>query len=126
MERLKCKACGSDAMVPLDVVVEADELEELLGSEDTESRFFTCHVCGDNWLSVKAEPDNGDCQITFIHQMGMSPILKRVAHMQTHVILKENTVDHWEYFLDDDQVDEDEWYSKLKKRRKTLKSICTN
>ncbi len=126
MERLVCKACGSEAMVPMDVVVEAEELEELLGGVDTESRFFTCHVCGDNWLSVKEKPVEGDCQITFIHQMGMSPILKRIAHMQTPVVLQESTVDHWDYYLDDNPVEKEEWFGKLEKRRKLLKSICTN
>ncbi|NNE45290.1 MAG: hypothetical protein HKN37_01380 [Rhodothermales bacterium] len=126
MERRVCKACGSDAMVPMDVVVEADEYEDLISDDDTESRFFTCHVCGDNWLSLKEQPSGGECQIVFIHQMGMDPVLKRVAHMETHIVLNDGTVGHWDYFLNDDPVDADIWHAKLRDRRKLLKSICTN
>ena len=43
---------------------------DALGGEH-EARFFTCHVCGDNWLSVKQTDFGGDCRITFVHQMGM-------------------------------------------------------
>jgi predicted SnoaL-like aldol condensation-catalyzing enzyme len=114
--------------MPMDVVVQTDEegQERLVEGEDTESRFFTCHVCGDNWLSLKEQPAEGDCQIVFIHQMGMDPVLKRVAYMETHVVLNEDTVDHWDYFLNDDPVDADVWHAKLKDRRKLLKSICSN
>ena len=128
MERLVCKACGSAALMPMDVVVQTDEdgHERLVDGEDTESRFFTCHVCGDNWLSLKEQPAEGDCQIIFIHQMGMDPILKRVAYMETHVVLNEDTVGHWDYFLNDDPVDADVWHAKLRDRRKLLKSICSN
>lgn len=123
MEKLQCKACGSYSMVPMDVVVDEDE-SNLIG-EEQESRFYTCHVCGDNWLSVK-ETRRGDCKITFVHQMGMSPELKRIAHMDTHVIVTDDTVDHWEYYLDDEKIGPDAWHEKLVSRRKVLKSICSN
>ncbi len=123
MERLKCKACGCYSMVPMDVAVEEEE-NNLLG-DGQESRFFTCHVCGDNWLSVK-ESTSGECQITFIHQMGMEPVLKRIAHMQTEVVMNENTVDQWDYYLGEDEVEAEEWHEKLTDRRKVLKSVCTN
>ncbi len=93
---------------------------------DQESHFYTCHVCGDNWLSVKQTEDDGSCQITFVHQMGMEPELKRVAHMQTSVVLNEDTVDYWEYFLGEKEVTEDEWFEALKKRRSILKAVCSN
>ncbi len=123
MEKLQCKACGSYSMVPMDVVVDQDE-SNLIGDEQ-ESRFYTCHVCGDNWLSVK-ETRSGDCKITFVHQMGMSPELKRIAHLDTPVVVNEDTVDHWEYFLDDVAIGPDAWHEKLVSRRKVLKSICSN
>ncbi len=126
MERMVCKACGSAALMPMDVVVQSEQHDFEIDPEDSESRFFSCHVCGDNWLSLKEHPDDGDCQIVFIHQMGMDPVLKRVAHMSTHVVLNEDTVDHWDYFLNDDPVDADVWHAKLRDRRRTLKSICTN
>ena len=95
-------------------------------AEDHESRFFTCHVCGDNWLSVREDSEDATCHITFIHQMGMAPVLKRVAHVESQIVINEGSVDHWEYFLDDEQVDEKIWLEKLTRRRKVLKSVCTN
>lgn len=109
-------------MMPMEVAVE--EEGDVLGNEQ-ESRFFTCHVCGDNWLSVK-ETGEGVCQITFIHQMGMEPVLKRVAHMQTPILLSDNTVEDWDYFLGEDEVKEEEWHEKLTDRRQVLKSVCSN
>lgn len=125
MEKLQCKACGSYSMVPMEVRVEDEEESQALLGNDRESRFYTCHVCGDNWLSVK-ETDEEDCKITFVHQMGMQPELKRVAHMDTPIVLSENTIDHWEYFVDDEQIDGELWHEKLTNRRKVLKSICSN
>ena len=125
MERLKCKACGCYSMVPVEIDSEADEDELLDFSDDQESRFFTCHVCGDNWLSVK-QVDEGDCQITFVHQMGMQPLLKRIAHMDTPVLLSEGTIGAWNYYLGEDEIAENEWRRVLGKRRRILRSICTN
>lgn len=124
MERLKCKACGSFSMVPMEVAVE-DEDTSVTGAEQ-ESRFFTCHVCGDNWLSVKQTDDVGACQVTFIHQMGMEPVLKRIAHMQTPIVVHDGTVDQWDYFLGEDEVAEEAWQDELVNRRQVLKSICSN
>jgi hypothetical protein len=124
MERQKCKACGSYRMMPMEVAVE-DNGKSLLDAEQ-ESRFYTCHVCGDNWLSVKEMDVQGQCKITFIHQMGMAPILKRVAHMQNQVLITETSIDLWEYYVDDVETEEGAWHSKLNNRRKVLKSICTN
>jgi len=127
MERLKCKACESYSMMPMEVAVE--EQGEASQASDQESKFYTCHVCGDNWLSVQEVGDNGDCRITFVHQMGMAPILKRVAHMHNHVLFTEQSAQSaglWEYFLDDESVEEDSWHAKLNSRRRVLKSICSN
>ncbi len=124
MERLKCKACGSYSMMPMEVAVE-EQGDPLVASEQ-ESRFYTCHVCGDNWLSVKEMGHTGDCKITFVHQMGMAPVLKRVAHMRNHVLLAENSVGLWEYYVDDESADEEYWHEKLNSRRRVLKSICSN
>lgn len=125
MERIQCKACGSSSMMPMEVYMDEEEQDALLG-DDRESRFFTCPVCGDNWLSVKETDDEGQCTVTFVHQMGMEPVLKRIAMMQTPIIINESTVDEWTYFLDDQQIDEDIWFDKLTERRSVLKSICTN
>ena len=124
MEKLQCKACGSFGLIPMDVSVEADDDLGIL--DEHESRFYTCQVCGDNWLSVKSTDDDGDCQITFIHQMGMQPVLKRVAHMDQGIVITERAVGAWEYFLDDEVVMEEEWQTKLDNRRALLKSICSN
>ena len=124
MERLTCKACGSEGMLPVEI--DEDAQEELLPSDEQESRFFTCHVCGDNWLSVKKVERDGDCRITFVHQMGMQPTLKRVAHMTTPVVLNEQTVEGWDYFLGDDEVGEREWRRRLRQRRSLLRAICSN
>lgn len=133
MEYLHCKACGSFSMVPMEVDLpnmddddtSREELEELIGS-DQESQFYTCQVCGDNWLSIKVEDKGGDCELTFIHQMGLQPVLKRVAHMTTQVVMNEDTVDHWEYYVGDEEAEEGEWMDKLEERRKMLKSVCCN
>lgn len=102
----------------------ADAEEDAFVEE--ESRYFNCHVCGDNWITIKEVDIAGKCQITFIHQMGMLPLLKRVANMQTQVLLNEQTVDEWQYFLNDEPVTENDWMDKLSARRKVLKSVCTN
>jgi hypothetical protein len=126
MERLQCKACGCFSMMPMDVEAEdLDEEKSILGS-DQESRFYTCHVCGDNWLSVRMTESTGDTRITFVHQMGMQPTLKRIAQMSTPVVLSEGTVEQWDYFVGDDSVEEDEWRQVLDRRRFVLRSICTN
>ena len=128
MEKIKCKTCGALSMVPMEVALEkeSDILASAVVDADPRSRFYTCHVCGDNWLSVKEKESSGQCTITFVHQMGMVPVLKRIAHLQTPIILKDTTVDHWSYFLDGQEIDEDIWLEKLSKRRQVLKSICTN
>ena len=123
MDRLQCKACGSLSMLPMEL--EPDEAEGLSLVDDHEARFFTCHVCGDNWLSVR-RVENGDCRITFVHQMGLQPLLKRTARMMTPVILSEDTVERWDYYLGEDEVDEGEWRGRLDERRKTLRSIASN
>ena len=125
MDRLKCKACGCYSLVPIEL--EPDEAEAaaaVLGPEQ-ESRFFSCHVCGDNWLSLK-EVEGGACRLTFVHQMGIQPTLKRVAHMDTPVVLTEATVDRWDYFFGDEAVDEEDWQAQLARRRDLLRAICTN
>ena len=125
MERLKCKACGCYSMVPVEIDSENQQEDDLLFGDEQESRFFTCHVCGDNWLSVK-QVEHGDCQIIFVHQMGMQPLLKRTAHLATPIVLNEGTVGEWSYFLGEDEVAERDWRRVLGKRRRILRSICTN
>lgn len=125
MEYLQCKACGCFSMVPMEVELPGDEIE-LLEDAEKESRFYTCQVCGDNWLSIKQGRDQGTCEVTFIHQMGIQPVLKRVAHMDTEVVVNENTVDHWDYFVGDEETDEQSWHARLKERRELLRSICCN
>ena len=125
MDRLQCKACGSLSMLPMELEEAEAEAEGLHLLNEHEARFFTCHVCGDNWLSVR-RVENGDCRITFVHQMGLQPLLKRTARMTTPVVLTEATVEQWEYFLGDDAVDEDDWRERLDQRRQTLRSIASN
>ena len=123
MERLQCKACGSFSMLPMEL--QPDDAEEMDLLDEQEARFFTCHVCGDNWLSVR-QVESGDCRITFVHQMGLQPTLKRVAHLATPVVINESTVEQWDYFWGDDEVEEEEWMEHLGERRRILKSICSN
>lgn len=123
MDRLQCKACGSLSMLPMEI--EADEAEEMELSDDQEARFYTCHVCGDNWLTVR-RVENGECKITFVHQMGLQPVLRRTAVMTTPIVLTEQTVDHWAYYLGEDEVDEERWLDRLDERRRVLRSICSN
>jgi hypothetical protein len=143
MDRLTCKTCGAESMMPMNVVLDDESDEdgplaggalaedydaenfELMGGEQ-ESRFYTCHVCGDNWLSVKETTPDGTCRITFVHQMGTEPQLKRVAQMETPVLLGEDSVEEWNYYFDDDPVGEDDWKERLSDRRDVLKSVCMN
>lgn len=127
MEFLQCKACGSFAMVLMEVEVdeESHEEAELLNLDEQESRFYSCQVCGDNWLSIRQDED-GDCSITFIHQMGIQPRLKRVAHMSTGIVVNENTVHEWQYFMGEEEVGEADWRDQLDARRLVLKAICSN
>jgi hypothetical protein len=115
-------------MVPLEVEPDEEGMEEGIDplAPDHESRFFTCHVCGDNWLSVKLTEADGDTRITFVHQMGMQPTLKRVAQMSTPIVLADGSVDRWDYFLGDDEVAEEEWRQVLDRRRFVLRSVCSN
>ena len=124
MDILKCKSCSSYAMVPLEVTVEEEAPNQKIDTR--ESRFYTCHVCGDNWLSVREEGDNGIHQITFIHQMGMDPVLKRVGQLQFLEDHKSERVKSWSFFMDDQKIDEDIWIEKLLNRRNILKNICSN
>lgn len=128
MDRLHCKACGCISMTPMDVdssIEESDELHTLL-NEKPESQFYTCPVCGDNWLSVKEVRDTGQCTFTFVHQMGIDPVLKRIAHTQGQLMVDVNAVREWKYYLDDKEIDQEIWFDKLFERRQILKSICSN
>ena len=123
MDRLQCKACGSFSMLPMEV--DPGDMDDADVSDDAEARFFTCHVCGDNWLSVR-QTDTEDCRITFAHQLGLQPLLKRVAHLDAPPVLSEASVEHWEYLIGDEPVDEDQWHDELDDRRHVLRSICSN
>jgi hypothetical protein len=123
MDRLQCKACGSLSMLPMDL--EPEENEEIGIIDEHEARFYTCHVCGDNWLTVR-RVEQGDCKITFVHQMGLQPLLKRTAYLATPVVLSEDSVEHWDYYLGEDEVAEGEWRDRLDERRQVLRSICSN
>lgn len=125
MEKLKCKTCGCESLRPMQVIFDEDEAPDIAG-DDQDSRFYSCQVCGDNWLSVKETTQNGECTITYVHQMGTSPVLKRVAHMSNQVIVNDDNVDEWEYFKGEEPVEEDEWQDLLSSRRDTLKSTCVN
>jgi hypothetical protein len=122
MERLQCKACGAFGLVPMDV--EEIEINDHVIDADPDARFYSCHVCGDNWLAVRTA-DAATATLTFIHQMGLTPTLKRVAHLHTPAATRDE-VDHWAYYRDDDEIDESEWKEHLTRRRRTLRSICTN
>lgn len=124
MERMTCKTCGCESMMPMQV--RFSDTESASKEQAPDSRFFTCHVCGDNWLSVKETARDGAFTITFVHQMGTEPILKRVAHLEDEVLSTDDAVTAWDYFLDDEVIDQEVWFDKLSARRKILKSVCTN
>lgn len=125
MDRIKCKACGTYSMLPLDVIVEdSDDFQAMMGA-DQESQFYSCHVCGDNWLSIRETANSGRARLMFMHQMGMSPTLKRIAHL-TEDDRGHTEVDHWEFFLGDEVVHEEEWEEALDERRSILRSVCSN
>jgi len=109
----------------MEVQPEAAEALDISVEDAREAQFFTCHVCGDNWLSVR-EVQAGDCRLTFVHQMGMQPLLKRVAHMSNPVVLNEQTVEDWAYYLGDAPVEEDDWMKRLARRRRILRAVASN
>ena len=123
MDHLQCKACGSFSMLPMDV--EPDEVGALGLDDDSQARFITCHVCGDNWLSVRRVEDDA-CTVTFVHQMGLQPLLRRTAVMDTPLVMSEDAVDRWDYYFGDETVDEDRWQTRLANRRHVLKAVCSN
>ncbi len=127
MEKLQCKACGSFSMALMDVVADDEEAESTDPGREghSETRFYTCRVCGDNWLSVR-ESYMGDHTVTFVHQMGMTPELKRVAHIEPPQASQSPSIDYWEYYLDDEEVSPEAWHDQLVTRRRVLKSICSN
>jgi hypothetical protein len=113
------------SMMPLDVIVEdVDDFQSMLGGEQ-ESRFYSCHVCGDNWLSVREADDGGNARVMFLHQMGMAPTLKRVALIHEDEEARAE-VEFWEYYVGDEAVQQEEWEEVLVERRSILKSVCSN
>ncbi len=110
----------------MQVVLDDEDVIDNLPGEEQESRFYSCQVCGDNWLSVKQKTADGKCTITFVHQMGTSPVLKRVAYMSNSVVVSDESVEEWEYFKGEEPVAESEWESVLSSRRDTLKATCVN
>jgi hypothetical protein len=112
-------------MLPVDVVLDPEEAEPM-PAKDQESRFFSCHVCGDNWFSLKETDQSGCCHITYIHQMGVAPLLKRVVSIDTSIGADDINVDLWDYYLGETQVPVNQWLAQLDERRRTLKSICSN
>lgn len=126
MEKLTCKTCGCESLRPMQVVFEEEEENRNLLGEEQDSRFYSCQVCGDNWLSVKEKSADGKCTITFVHQMGTSPVLKRVARMTNSVVISDDNVEEWEYYKGDEPIDEKEWEETLSDRRDTLKATCMN
>jgi len=130
MDKMTCKTCGCESLQPMQVVFEEDEddptPDDGVLDEDQESRFYSCQVCGDNWLMVKEKTPDGTCTVTFVHQMGTSPVLKRVAHMNNAIVIDDENVEAWEYFLGEEEVEEGRWRDLLSDRRETLKSTCVN
>ncbi len=122
MHLLTCKACGADAVTPLEM--DTRHGDGVIEGAD-EAHFYTCQLCGDNWLSVRR--DEGERpMLTFIHQMGMRPVLRRVAVMTNVVVMSEASVEMWSYYLGDDEVPEREWRSTLGERRQMLRSVTMN
>lgn len=99
-----------------------DEAEE----RDKDSLFFSCHVCGDNWLSIRTTSESGRPLLVFVHQMGMNPILKRAGVFRFTYPEDGMVVDDWEYFIGDDSVTEGTWRTELDRRRFLLRSTCMN
>ena len=137
MEKLLCKACGTHSVdvstVDEDVLEGADFLRFDETSDDDplgdfggeEARFYSCPLCGDNWLALRRDRVDGRADVTFVHQMGIQPVLRRTAHLASSV-LTEAAVDGWDYFYGDDAVSEGAWRTRLDARRRVLRSICTN
>ena len=138
LDKLLCKACGTQSIdvstVDEDVLEGADFLrfddtteEDPLGDfAGEEARFYSCPLCGDNWLALRRDRVDGRADVTFVHQMGIRPVLRRTAHLASSVLLSEAAVDGWDYFYGDDTVSEGAWRTRLDARRRVLRSICTN
>lgn len=113
-------------MVPVDVEAvnfrDGDEFTE----GDVGSQFFSCHVCGDNWLSMRTTSKSGKPMLVFVHQMGMDPMLKRAGVLRFIYPEDAMVVDDWEYFIGEDAVTEESWRTELDRRRFVLRSTCMN
>ncbi len=125
MDFLTCKACGTEAVVPVELPPDANFLSEI-GQDADEVHFYSCQVCGDNWLSVKRDAVGGACEIEFVHQMGMKPTLRRSALLTNTVVMTEASVDHWSYFFGEAEIEEDDWRDQLDERRHILKATSLN
>jgi hypothetical protein len=124
MDRFKCRTCGMESMVNIEVEVEEGLDAPPLEDSTQDSEFVSCHVCGDNWLSIR-ELGVHRVRMTFLHQMGMSPLLKCVGHIVPGDTFDDDD-EEWEFFVDDEVVDEDAWEGLLAERREVLRSVCSN
>lgn len=108
--------------------VEAVDFQDGEGLSDRGggSQFFSCHVCGDNWLSMRTTSKSGKPMLVFVHQMGMDPMLKRAGVLRFLYPEDAMIVDDWEYFIGENAVAEDTWRSELDRRRFVLRSTCMN
>lgn len=125
---LLCDTCGARAvhLLPVELHYESDFAADLGGDfDEQESRFHTCQVCGDNWLTVE-QVSEAEKTVTVVHQMGMSPALKRIGAIPAGENLLGTFLGTWEYFLDDEAVAEADWFSNLAERRRMLRSMSLN
>lgn len=111
-------------MVNIEVEVEEGLDGPPLEGATQDSEFVSCHVCGDNWLSIR-ELGLHRVRMTFLHQMGTSPLLKCVGHIIPGATFDDDD-EEWEFFVDDEVVDEDAWEGLLAERREVLRSVCSN
>lgn len=100
----------------------------MVGGDDArELVVFACRVCGDNWLCVEHEEPGEDARITFVHQLGSRPSLKRVlVGRETSALRRGSEIGEWTYLIDDEPVSRRRWSRKLRARRRLLRAMLNN
>lgn len=121
-----CKCCGAKALIANRVSAVGSKEDAMEEENEGEKTLYVCILCNDSWTSTKHVEQDGTCIINFVHLETIEPVLSRVAYANNNIVINEDTIDKWAYFIGDDRVSKTEWLNLIRKRRKVIKAIITN